>query len=316
MTRVWAFVLTLFVGLPAFAQQFPGSQPIKIVVPFAPGGTTDLLGRTVAEFLQKRMNHTIVVENRPGAAMTIGTDFVAKSAPDGHTLLLAAPDLVVVPAVRQTMPYDIEKLTYLTRVWVQTVLIVTGPKSGINTIEELITKIRNNPGQIRHATNGVGALNHLGSLKFDAAIGGKTIAVPYGGQGPASIDTVSGQVEFLNGAAVPLLEGLKPLAPSGSMRHPLYPNLPTLAELGYKDADWGSWFGFLAPPNLPQPIADRLIREINAVMKDPEVIEKMRKATSFVQTQEPLTGEAFRKVALDEFRDWKAIAAREKINIQ
>ena len=161
MTRVWAFVLTLFVGLPAFPQQFPGSQPIKIVVPFAPGGTTDLLGRTVAEFLQKRMNHTIVVENRPGAAMTIGTDFVAKSAPDGHTLLLAAPDLVVVPAVRQTMPYDIEKLTYLTRVWVQTVLIVTGPKSGINTIEELITKIRNNPGQIRHATNGVGALNHL-----------------------------------------------------------------------------------------------------------------------------------------------------------
>ncbi len=316
MIRLFALVVALFATAPAIAQQFPGSQPIKIVVPFAPGGTTDLLGRTIAEVLQKRMNHPVIVENRPGAAMTIGTDIVAKSAPDGHTLLLAAPDLVVVPAVRQNIPYDIEKLTYLTRVWVQTVMIVTGPKSGINTIEELIQKIRANPGQVRHATNGVGALNHLGSLKFDRAIGGKTIAVPYGGQGPASIDTVAGQVEFLNGAAVPFLDGLKPLAPSGSMRHPLYPNLPTLAELGYKDADWGSWFGFLAPTGLPKPVGDRLIREINAVMKDPDVIEKLRKATGIVQSEEPLTGDAFRKAALDEFRLWKEIAAREKINIQ
>jgi tripartite-type tricarboxylate transporter receptor subunit TctC len=316
MIKAIVFVMALFAAVPATAQQFPGSQPIKIVVPFAPGGTTDLLGRAVAEVLQKRMNHSVIVENRPGAAMTIGTDIVARAPADGHTILLAAPDLVVVPAVRQNMPYDIEKLTYLTRVWVQTVMIVTGPKSGINTIEELIQKIKANPGQVRHATNGVGALNHLGSLKFDRAIGGKTIAVPYGGQGPASIDTVAGQVEFLNGAAVPFLDGLKPLAPSGSMRHPQYPNLPTMAELGYKDADWNSWFGFLAPAGLPQPVADRLIREINAVMKEPEVIEKLRKATGIVQTAEPLTGEAFRKVALDEFKQWKEVAAREKINIQ
>jgi tripartite-type tricarboxylate transporter receptor subunit TctC len=316
MMKVLAFLMALFVAMPTVAQQFPGSQPIKIVVPFAPGGTTDLLGRTIAEVLQKRMNHTVIVENRPGAAMTIGTDLVSKAPADGHTLLLAAPDLVVVPAVRQNMPYDIEKLTYLTRVWVQTTMIVTGPKSGINTIEELIAKIRANPGQVRHANNGVGSLTHLGQLRFDRAIGGKTNQIPYGGQGPASIDTVSGQVEFLNGAATPHLDGLKALAPSGNFRHPLFPNLPTLAELGYKDTDWVSWFGFLAPPNLPQPIADRLIREINAVMKEPEVIEKLRKATSFVQTQEPLSGEAFRKVALDEYRGWKEIATREKINLQ
>jgi tripartite-type tricarboxylate transporter receptor subunit TctC len=316
MIKAFALAAALFAAIPAFAQQFPGSQPIRIIVPFAPGGTTDLLGRAVAEFLQKRMNHSVIVENKPGAAMTIGTDILAKSPADGHTILLAAPDLVVAPATRQNIPYDIEKLTYLTRVWVQTALIVTGPKSGINTVEELIAKIKANPGQLRHATNGVGALNHLGQLNFDAAIGSKTLAVPYGGQGPASIDTVSGQVEFLNGASTPLLDGLKPLAPSGPIRHPLYPNLPTLGELGYKSAEWVSWFGFLAPPNLPQPIADRLIKEINAVMKEPEVIEKLRKATSFVQTQEPVTGEAFKKVALDEYKRWKEVAAREKINIQ
>jgi tripartite-type tricarboxylate transporter receptor subunit TctC len=230
--------------------------------------------------------------------------------------LLAAPDLVVVPAVRQNLPYDVEKLTYLTRVWVQTTLIVTGSKSGINSIHDLVQKIKSNPGQIRHATYGVGSINHLGQLSFDFAIGGSTIAVPYGGQGPASIDTVSGQLEFLNGAAAPLLDGLKPLAATGNMRHPLFPDLPRLSEIGYKDAEWLSWFGFLAPANLPQPIADRLTREINAVMKEPEVIEKLRKATSFTQTEEPLTGEAFRKFALDDLKRWKQIAARAKVSVQ
>jgi tripartite-type tricarboxylate transporter receptor subunit TctC len=301
---------------PAAAQQFPSSQPIRIIVPFGPGGTTDLLGRTVAEALQKRMNHTVIVENRPGAAMTIGTDIVAKAPADGHTLLLAAPDLVVTPAVRANMPYDVEKLTYLTRIWVQTVMIVTGKNSGINTIQELIAKIKAKPGEIRHATYGVGSINHFGSLRFDAAIGGKTIPVPYGGQGPASIDTASGQVEFFHGAAVPFLDSLKPLASSGNARHPKYPDLPTLAEVGYKDADWGSWFGFLAPAGLPQPIADRLITEINAVMKEPEVIEKLRKATGITQTEAPLVGEVFRKMATDELRRWKDIAAREKIVVQ
>ena len=248
--------------------------------------------------------------------MTIGTDVVAKAPADGHTILLAAPDLVVAPAVRQSMPYDIEKLTYLTRVWVQTALIVTGPKSGVNTMQELVAKIKANPGAVKHATNGVGSLTHFGALKFDVVIGGKTIAVPYGGQGPGSIDTVSGVVDFQHGASVPLLDGLKPLAPSGSSRHPLYPNLPTLAELGIKDADWVSWFGFLAPPNLPKPIADRLTREINAVMKEPAVIEKLRKATGITQTEEPIVGDAFRKAALDEYRSWKEIATREKIVIQ
>jgi tripartite-type tricarboxylate transporter receptor subunit TctC len=316
MIRVLAFVTALFVAAPAIAQQFPGSQPIKIVVPFAPGGNTDLFGRIVAEHLQKRMKHNVIVENRPGAAMAIGTDLVAKSPADGHTILLAAADLVVLPAVRQNLPYDVEKLTYLSRIFANTVLIVTGPKSGINTIEELIAKIRANPGQVRHATNGVGALNHLGSLKFDAAIGGKTLAVPYGGQGPGSIDTVSGQVEYLNGAGMPLLEGLKVLAPSGSMRHPSFPNLPTLSELGYKGAEWDAWFGFIAPPNLPQPIAERLIQEINAVLKEPDVIERFRKATGFPPAAEPLTGEAFRKSALEELKGWREIAAREKISLQ
>lgn len=317
MIRSILYAMMLVLSTSTFAQQqFPGSQPIKIVVPFAPGGFTDLLGRIVADGLQKRLQHPVVVDNRPGAAATIGTNFVAKAPADGHTLLVAANDLVAAPAVRKNVPYDVEKLTYLSRVWVQTTLIVTGPKSGINTIQELIAKIKANPGQVRHATYGVGALNHLGSLRFDAAIGGKTLAVPYQGQGPASIDTVSGEVEFLNGAGTPFLTGLKPLAPSGPIRHPAYPDLPTLAELGYKDADWPSWFGFMAPPNLPQPVADRLIKEINAVMREPEVIERLRKTTGFVPPTEFMVGETFRKFAVEDLKTWKTIAEREKISIE
>ena len=316
MLRIVALLFSILVAVPALAEDFPGSQPIKIVVPFAPGGTTDLLGRVVAEFLQKQMNHTIIVENRPGAATLIGTDAMAKSAPDGHTVLLAAADLAVLPGMRRNLPYDIEKFTYLTRFFVNLPLIVTGPNSDISSLEDLVAKIKANPGKYKHATNGVGSLTHFGSLKFDAAIGGKTVAVPYGGQGPGSIDTISGTVAFQHGASVPLAPGLRVLGPSGNRRHPEYPNLPTMAELGYKNADWSAWFGFVAPPDTPKPIADRLIKEINTVLKEPELIEKLRTAAKWVPETNPLTGDDFKKLVLDDLKSWKEIAERENLVVQ
>jgi tripartite-type tricarboxylate transporter receptor subunit TctC len=316
MLRVFALVISLFAAFPAVAQKFPGSQPIKIVVPFNPGGTTDLLGRTLAEFLQKRMNHTVIVENRPGAAMAIGTDLVAKAAPDGHTLLLAAADLAVLPAVRRNMPYNIDELTYLNQIFIGLPMIVSGPNSGINTIQDLIAKIKANPGKIKNATNGVGALNHLGGLKFDTAIGGKSVHVPYGGQGPASTDTLAGTVEYLNGASVPIAEGLKVLAPVGSKRHPSFPDLPTLGELGYKDAEWNAWFGLIGPPKLPKEIANKLNEQINAVLKDPAFKEKISTATKTPAVENPVTDEAFHKLVMDEYNAWKTIAEREKLVTQ
>jgi tripartite-type tricarboxylate transporter receptor subunit TctC len=270
----------------------------------------------LAENLQKRMNHTVIVENRPGAATAIGTDLVFKSAPDGHTLLMAAADLAVLPAVRESLPYKIEDLTYLSRFWVNTALIVTGPNSGINTVQELIEKIKADPGKIKNGTNGVGALNHLGSLKFGSAIGAKVVNIPYNGQGPSSTDALAGTIEMINGVSVPLADGLKVLAPSGSFRHSNFPDLPTLAELGYKDADWDAWWGLLAPPNLPKPIADRIVEEVNAVLQDPAVVEHLRKTARHVPEKNPLTGEAFRKKTLEEYATWQAIAKRENLSIK
>lgn len=316
MLRTLAMTISLVAALPAFAQDFPGEQPIKIVVPFNPGGSTDLLARTMAEFLQKRMNHTVLVENKPGAATAIGTDIVAKAAPDGHTLMLAAADLAVLPAVRASVPYNIEELTYVNRWFIGIPMIVAGPQSGINSIQELVDKIKAEPGKVKNATNGVGSLNHLGALKFDSAVGGKTVHVPYGGQGPGSTDTLAGVVDISNGISVPFPDGLKALAPVGSIRHPAFPDLPTLGELGYKDAEWNAWFGFVAPPNVPKEIVDKLNEHINAVVSDPAFREKVTTATKIEPMAKPDVAEDFRAIVMKEFAEWKAIAQREKLTVQ
>jgi tripartite-type tricarboxylate transporter receptor subunit TctC len=316
MLKTVALTLSLVAALPAVAQEFPGSQPIRLVVPFNPGGTTDLLGRSLAELLQKRMNHTVVVENKPGAAMSIGTDLVAKSAPNGHTLLLAAADLAVLPAVRKNMPYNIDELTYVNKFFVGIPMIVAGPKSGINTIQDLIAKIKAEPGKLKNATNGVGALNHVGALKFDTAVGGKTVMVPYGGQGPGSTDVLSGIVDISNGVSVPFLDGLKALAPVGSVRHPSFPDLPTLGELGYKDAEWNAWFGIVAPPKTPKAIVDKLNEHLNAVIKDPAFREKVTNAAKVPPLDKPILGEDFHKAVMDDLKAWQAVAEREKLSVQ
>jgi tripartite-type tricarboxylate transporter receptor subunit TctC len=315
MLRALALVASLIAAAPALAQQYPRNQPIRIVVPFNPGGTTDLLARNLAEFLQKRMNHTFIVENKPGAATMIGTDVVAKAAPDGHTLLLVYADLASLPAVRKDIPYKFDEFTYLARIFTPQNLIVAGPNSGITSIQDLVAKIKANPGKIKAAIFGVGAYQHLASLKFDTTVGGKELFVPYGGQGPSSIDAVSGVVDIIHGASVPLLDGLKVLGPTGSQRHPSYPDLPTLGELGYKEAEWAGWFGVVGPPKLPKEIADRLTAEIVGVVKDPAFRQKVTDLTKLPPEAEPLTGEAFRKTVIDENKRWQEIAAREKVSI-
>jgi len=317
MLKAIALALAVVAAIPAAAQEFPGSQPIRLVVPFNPGGMTDLIARTLAEYLQKRMNHTILVENRAGAGTAIGTDLVAKAKPDGHTLLIAANDLTVLPAVRRSVPYNIEELTYVSQLFVGRPMIVSGPNSGINSIQDLVEKVKAEPGKVKNGTNGVGSLNHLGALKFDTVVGGKASHIPYGGQGPSSTDALSGTLDIVNGVSVPILDGLKVLAPVGAERHPAFPDLPTLGELGYKDAEWNSWFGVIAPPKVPQEIVDKLNENITAVLQDPEFRDKITKATAGLPpVSEPVTGEVFYKLAMEEYEGWKKIAEAEGIVVE
>jgi tripartite-type tricarboxylate transporter receptor subunit TctC len=298
---------------PALAQEFPKKQPIKIIAAANAGGGTDALARVTAEFLQRRLGQTVIVENRPGASGSLGADYVNRSSPDGYTLLFTANEFCVLPAVRANLPYKFDEFTYLMRFFSMPPLMLASPKFPPNSIPELVQYMKANPGSARYGSTGIGAVVHLGVTMFEGAAGVKGLHVPYSGSAPVYSDLLGGHLDFTEGA-VPFPNGLKVLGPLGTKRHPAYPDLPTLEENGIKNASWDLWYGLVAPPNLPKPIADRLTEELAAVMKDPEAIAKFA-ATSKV-APDLLVGPAFKKAVLDEHRQWKVVAEREKIVMQ
>jgi len=300
----------------AVAQEFPKKQPIKIVVAANAGGLTDVLARITAEYLQRRIGQSVVVENKPGAASAIGADYTAKSPADGYTIYLAGAELAVIPALRSNLPYKFEDFTYLTRFWTTIPMMVVGPKVPVSTPQELIAYMKANPGKVRYGTPGVGSLNHVGTALFESSTGVKGAHIPYTGIAPIYTDLLAGNVDFAMGAVLPFPDTLKVLGPSGTKRSTAFPNLPTLEEVGYKNASHDAWFGFVAPPNVPKPIADRLIADLNAVFKDPEALAKYQAATKGAPDANPLVGDDFKKRALEENKNWKAVAEREKIVVQ
>jgi len=317
LTGVGALLIgTTLAAFPVMAQEYPTKQPIKIVVPFNAGGLADVLARVTAEFLQRRMGQAVVVENKPGAGSAIAQDYVAKSPPDGYTLFMATPEVGTLPAVRSNLPFKSEDFTYLIRGFTVQPLFMVGPKVPVSSIPELVAYIKANPGKVRYGTPGVASIAHLSTVMFEAAAGVKGTHVTYTGIVPVYQDLLAGNIEFLAGGSAPFPEGIKVLGSVGTKRSPIYPNLPTLEESGIRSAGWDIWFGFLAPPNLPKPIADRLIAEISAVLKDPEAIAKFQAATKSAPEANPLTGDAFKKQVGDEIKVWKAVAEREKIVVQ
>jgi tripartite-type tricarboxylate transporter receptor subunit TctC len=301
---------------PALAQVFPTKQAVKIVVATNAGGSTDALARVTAEFLQRRLGQAVVVENRPGAGGTIGADYVAKSRADGYTILLAGAEQAIAPAVRPQLPYKFENFTFLIRPFTNDTLIVASPKFAPNSLKELVEYMKANPGKVRYGSTGVGAIVHLGMAMFEAGADVKAAQIPYTGIAPVYTDLLAGNIDITIGANYPFPSGLKVLGNANSRRSTLYPDAPTLEEAGINGATWGVWFGFLAPPNLPQPIADRLITEIQMVIKDPEAIEKYKTANKLVPEPNPAVGADFKKQALDEVDTWKAVANRLGVVVQ
>lgn len=298
------------------AQEYPKKQPIKIVIAVNAGGLTDSLARITAEFLQRRVGQAVVVENRPGASSTIGADYVAKSPADGYTLFLAGAEQPVVAGVRGNLPYKLEDFTYLVRPFTTIPLMMVGPKSPFSTMADMVSYMKANPGKLRYGSTGVGAINHVGTAMFEGAAGVKGTHIVYTGIAPVFQDLLAGNVDFTAGGTHPFPEGLKVLGPTGTKRSPHYPNLPTLEEIGVKNAGWDLWFGFMAPPNLPKPIAERLIAELSALFKDPEAIAKFQSAAKSSPEVNPLIGDDFKKQVLHEQQNWKTVAEREKIVVQ
>jgi tripartite-type tricarboxylate transporter receptor subunit TctC len=266
---------------PVLAQTWP-EKPIRIVVGFAPGGFTDVLARLIGQKLQERLGQPVIVENKPGASGTIGADMVAKSRPDGYTLLLGHSNSnSVAPALYPKLPYDVVRdFTPIIRVATTPMLLTVNANVAAKDVQSFIALAKSKPGGLTFASSGSGSAQHLAAARFMLATGIQMTHVPYKGSGQAIVDLLSGTVDLNFESPPNVLPHLKTgklrvLAITSEKRSALMPDVPTLSEAGVPNAEMLQWFAVLGPAGLPQPIVQKLNTEIAAILKMPEVAEKI-----------------------------------------
>ena len=266
----------------ALAQQYP-VKPVRIIVPATPGGTSDIFARAIAQKLQDALGKPVIVEYKPGAGTNLGSDYVAKSAPDGYTLLINGIPLATNPALYANMPFDPAKdLAPIIEVAEMLNVVTVHPSVPANSIRELVQLLKNEPGKFNYGTPGAGSSGHLSAELLALKTGAKVTHVPYQGNAQATTDHVGGtlQVGFVNlPVALQFVKSgkLKALAVTSAKRSPLLPDVPTVAEaLGIPDYELTGWFGLLAPARTPPEILARLQDETSRVLKDPAVAEIIR----------------------------------------
>lgn len=307
-------------GLSGLASQAAGvsERPIKIIVPFAPGAGTDAMGRLVAAKLAELLKVAVVVENRVGASGALGAQAVAQSAPDGHTLLLAAAPFTTVPAALPGAGYD--PLADFAPVG----MIAQGPlvwaannRLPANTLQELVALARQRPGALNYGSAGVGGINHLVLESLKARTGTFITHIPYRGIAPATIDALSGEIQLLTGtipALAPYIRDgrLKALAVTSERRSPALPQVPSMAEAGLSGFDVLNYFALMAPRDTPASVVERLNAALAQLVDMPEV-----KARLALDALEPATGTpaALASFLRKDFEGWKNVVQRQNLKI-
>ena len=296
------------------ARAFP-SKPIRVIVPFPPGGSNDILGRFIAQKMSERLGQQAIVDNRGGADGIIGTEIAARSPPDGHTLLVVSTTYTMNPAIHK-LPYDpVKSLIPIALIGAGANVIAVTPSLPVKTLKELIALAKARPGQLHYASSGVGGFNHFGGELFKAMAGVKILHVPYKGGGPAMVDVMTGQVEILFGTLIQALPHvrsgkLKPLGVGSAKRSPIVPDVPTISESGVTGYDGSIWWGLLGPAGIPQPIVTKLNTEIGAILRDPEMAKRL-----VAEAAEPVieTPEAFGRIIVNDIAKWQRIAKQSGI---
>jgi len=307
----------------AYAQaqstDFP-NHPMRIIVPFAPGGSTDVMARMVAEGLSSRLHQQVVVENRAGAGGNIGADVVAKAAPDGYTLVMGsigthATNSLIYPQ----MPYDttkaFEPVTQVARV---TLVLVVHPSLPVHSVRDLIALLKKEPGKYNYASGGIGASQHLAGELFKYMTKTNMVHVPYKGSAGALSDLLAGRVPIMF-ADLPLVlahiqQGkFRALAVGDATRSPALPDIPTVAEAGVPGYEANAWYGLFAPANTPAPIVAKIQTEVAAILKSPDVRKRM---TELGATPIGSTPEQFRAFQTSEIQRWKAVVDSAQIRME
>jgi tripartite-type tricarboxylate transporter receptor subunit TctC len=274
------FPLLTCVVASAAAQDYP-NRPVRMVVPYAAGGGVDIVARAVSQELAKGIGQPVIVENRTGAGSNIGSDFVAKAAPDGYTLLMASPANAINMSLYRKMPYDTQRdLAPVALVGAVPSVLVVNPALPAKTVAELVALAKEKPGSLNYGSGGSGTSEHLSAEMFKSLAAIDLVHVPYKGGANAMTDVVSGQLSlmFTNmlGAMPHIRSGkLKAIAIADSRRSPSLPEVPTFAEAGFKDFEVLVWWGVMAPTRTPAPVITYLNREIIAALGAPELKERL-----------------------------------------
>ena len=276
-------ISALVLGAAAQAQDYP-SRPIRVVVPFSAGGAVDGPMRIIAEAMSKSLGVGVIVDNKPGAGATIGTDVVAKAAPDGYTLLLASQTNGISATLYPKLPYDpVEDFVPISLVGREPGVLVVNPSLPVKTFQEFVAYVKERPGKVDYGSSGNGSGQHLFMALLASSLGLKMNHVPYRGSGQATTDLISGQVQ----ASIPGSAGmvghikagkLRALAVTGARRSPQLPDVPTLAESGVPGYEAYVWMGLMAPKGTPPPIVDKLNREVLRALGNDDVKKYMENA--------------------------------------
>jgi tripartite-type tricarboxylate transporter receptor subunit TctC len=298
----------------ATAQNYP-NKPVKVVVPFATGSTSDIVARMVSDRLTAALGQPFLVDNKPGAGGTIGSDFVAKSPADGYTLVLSTAATPISASAYRNLKYDTSAFASVTVLTHSPLALAANLDFPPKTVPELIAYAKANPGKVNFGSLGVGTSHHLTGekLKLDAGI--DMVHVPYKGSGAAHADLMGGQIQVMFDNIVALMPHfksgkLRPLAVSSLKRHPMLPDVPSLSEAGVKDFETIAWFGFLAPPATPKDIVYKLNAEIVKVLAIPEIRQRLIDGGSEVIGNSP---EAADKFLQTEIARWGAVVRAANI---
>jgi len=298
---------------PARAQRFP-DRPVRIVVPYPAGGTTDILARLVGQKVGERLGQPFVIENRSGATGVIGSEHVARAAPDGHTLLMGVNGPITIsPAFRRDMPYEpLRAFAPVTLVASVAKLLVVNPQLPVRNVAELVAYAKARPGQLSFASSGTGATGHLAGEMFKLRAGIDIVHVPYRGGAPAMADVIAGRVAMQFEVLTQLLPQvqagqLRALAVTSAERLPTLPDIPTVAEQGFPGFESRTWFGLLAPAGTPPAIVRRLRDEVVQVLTAPEMVQFLRE-----QGADPIgnTPEQFAAFLREDTERWADVVRR------
>ena len=304
VTRCFIYFILVALPLPATAQDYP-NKPIRMIVPLAPGGAADLLARFVSQGLTVSLGKPVVVENRSGGGGNIGSDFVAKSAPDGYTLLLAGIPQAIGMSLYKKLPYDMAKdLAPVIQAATFPSIIAVHPSLPVRSIKELLALAKSRPGQLNYGAN-TGSPNHLGMELLNV----KMTHIPYKGAGPVVTDLIAGHIQLAAlgfPGALPYVQAgrLRAIAVTGTKRSPLLPDVPTVSESGVPGYSVTSWYGVFAPAGTSREIIGKLNTDISAALKNADVTSKLTALGAEVATTTP---EEFGRIVRDEIKKWAKV---------